>query len=541
MRARLVMLGAAVLAAPLTAAAPDPAGRAYTALYLGRGGPAHLQLHVQVNGRPADAVWIDAVQALFTFCDRDGDGQLDPVEQAVFTSPRSGREPEVVAAEQQVLAPLRLSFPGRGTRVTVTEFAGALREAGYAPVSLSLVPARSDSGALTAALLRTLDQDGDGRLSARELRAARDQAASLDVNEDELLSAAEVLGRPVSPTTVAPLASVAAQPAQAPDLELLSGDAAVIARQLVTAWGGSRATGIRRTDFPGDERVFGVLDTNSDKRVEAGELEQWLRQPPTAELAITITADGSANAALRSGPADAARGPSEEILLSLARLRFRVEPPGMSDTKLRTVWDRRARQVQARLAKLGAGKGVVPREQLKAQPDLLALGDFADRNRDEQLDAAEVASALGLLGRLVACRAAVTAQDEGSLFESLDRNSDSRLSPRELVDAIASLQPFTDAAGQVAPEELPRHLVVRVAPASIPVVLAPLADAPTPARASAAPAQAPAPAWFAPMDRNGDGDVSLREFLGPLTLFHSLDLDGDGLISPTEAGSPRPR
>jgi hypothetical protein len=37
------------------------------------------------------------------------------------------------------------------------------------------------------------------------------------------------------------------------------------------------------------------------------------------------------------------------------------------------------------------------------------------------------------------------------------------------------------------------------------------------------------------MDRNGDGDVSLREFLGPLELFRKLDRDGDGLISPDEA------
>ena len=44
------------------------------------------------------------------------------------------------------------------------------------------------------------------------------------------------------------------------------------------------------------------------------------------------------------------------------------------------------------------------------------------------------------------------------------------------------------------------------------------------------------PAWFLKMDRNGDGDVSLREFLGPIELFRRLDRDGDGLISPAEAG-----
>ena len=37
------------------------------------------------------------------------------------------------------------------------------------------------------------------------------------------------------------------------------------------------------------------------------------------------------------------------------------------------------------------------------------------------------------------------------------------------------------------------------------------------------------------MDRNGDGDVSRREFLGTDEEFRRLDADGDGLISAEEA------
>ena len=43
------------------------------------------------------------------------------------------------------------------------------------------------------------------------------------------------------------------------------------------------------------------------------------------------------------------------------------------------------------------------------------------------------------------------------------------------------------------------------------------------------------PLWFRRMDRNQDGDVSLREFPGTAAQFQQLDSDADGLISTTEA------
>jgi Ca2+-binding EF-hand superfamily protein len=42
------------------------------------------------------------------------------------------------------------------------------------------------------------------------------------------------------------------------------------------------------------------------------------------------------------------------------------------------------------------------------------------------------------------------------------------------------------------------------------------------------------PRWFKRMDRNRDGDLSRREFLGPLETFTQFDQDKDGLISVEE-------
>ena len=43
------------------------------------------------------------------------------------------------------------------------------------------------------------------------------------------------------------------------------------------------------------------------------------------------------------------------------------------------------------------------------------------------------------------------------------------------------------------------------------------------------------PDWFQAMDRNGDGDLSRREFTGSADVFNKLDHDQDGLIDGMEA------
>src|SRR5207302_11248608 len=93
MTARLsaaAVLGLGLLAVVGEAQPPAPAGSPASvreAVYFGPAGPVRIRLHVSIDGRPADAVWAEAIDALFAFCDRNGDVVLDPAGLAAVARP----------------------------------------------------------------------------------------------------------------------------------------------------------------------------------------------------------------------------------------------------------------------------------------------------------------------------------------------------------------------------------------------------------------------------------------------------------------------
>ncbi|WP_254508500.1 EF-hand domain-containing protein [Anatilimnocola floriformis] len=158
------------------------------------------------------------------------------------------------------------------------------------------------------------------------------------------------------------------------------------------------------------------------------------------------------------------------------------------------------------------------------------LFDYADRNQDGLLMAAELRSYCELIAEGLAVRYYVVLQDRGgNWFSFLDIDGDQRLSAKELTQ-LRSL-PRTESGELARLQELEFRPLPINAWGGVPI--------PPLARKKAVPAKpkATSPAWFVSQDRNGDFYLSRREFLGPVALFESLDANDDDLIDAAEAAA----
>ncbi len=157
-----------------------------------------------------------------------------------------------------------------------------------------------------------------------------------------------------------------------------------------------------------------------------------------------------------------------------------------------------------------------------------AITIMADQNEDRRLTIDECERWLDLFDDAAWLRIEAVAADEGHpLFLRLDADDDGRLTPRELRSGWLAVKCFdADGDGNLTWAEVPRRL-------NIVLSRGPATSAER--QPSSTPLPSAGPKWLQHMDRNGDGDVSRREFLGPLEVFERLDADHDDLLDVAEA------
>ena len=155
-------------------------------------------------------------------------------------------------------------------------------------------------------------------------------------------------------------------------------------------------------------------------------------------------------------------------------------------------------------------RGMPSPEQEPGQPE---------EHRDRQIESAR--------SRLV-----MTTDDQGrAIFGIVDLDRNRQLGAREVMRTVDRVMSWDgNGDGRVSPDEIPYHFQVTIARSGLPGLTGEGVGAPVlgfmfGTRDAGA---AGGPDWFQKMDRNHDGDVSQREFLGPRDQFDRLDRDNDG-------------
>jgi Ca2+-binding EF-hand superfamily protein len=439
---------------------------------------------------------------LFADLDRDGDGSLDKAEAARAPAPdfvHSFLHGTLNLEATAEAVPFdKLDADGDG-RVSRREFAAYYRRVPFDRLRVVVIPDRGKQAALTDALFRLLDRDGDGKLSKAELSGAAATLRKVDLNEDEWITPEELL---LHQPTGAQSRKPEAAPERSPLMPLDAGGLS-------------------------EEQIRSVAGRYKDK-IGAKEIKSLLAAAPGLELVVRLGALGKDEARVEvRHPAKQARRTDDGLLVEARGLALEVQA-GPADASLRGLHAFYRQQYEAADAD---GRGTLDRKQVADVPALAALFSLADRDGDGKLTDKELDAFLDLhaLGSTGFATLAVTDKSLG-LFDLLDEDGDGRLSPRELHTAWDRLRALDrDGDGKLGRDEFPHRLRVRLTPSK--------ATAPAAAKDKPAPKPAPArgPAWFRKMDRNGDGFVSRREWLGPEELFDKLDTDGDGLLSPDEA------
>jgi Ca2+-binding EF-hand superfamily protein len=520
---------------------------------LGETRPVLLRLRVMVGDRPFRAAWAEGVRAYHARLDSNSDGRLTTEEaeknglSALLNPP--GQSPQTRARREVD------THPKDGV-ISVDELTEALR-ASFGPFRLNV---EANAGRRTDALFDQLDRDKDGELTRSEMEAIVGSLRRLDRDADELIDVNEV--NPIS--TPSPELMMQARPARDTStpavLELGPGESPVrLARLLIKKFdsGSSRGPGRRDSRLSPEEfaipaDAFAAADRNHDGTLSAEELRTYLFQAPRdAILDVALSADASGKAAavvrdLAGGSPSGmtVRQLSEglvEIDAGSIRLDIHVDDGAAAAESAR-------KGFRSLLESADANEdGYLEMDELASdigRPSLLAgLFRALDRDGDgkvypRELDEFVAREAVAARGRLV-----MTASDDGrALFGMLDLDRDRRLGAREVLETFARVSACDgNRDGHVTPDEIPHHIRLNLDRGDLSFLLSPPALGgavvvnPAMTAAPVRPRPAVGPSWFRKMDRNHDGDVSPREFLGTREQFDRLDRDHDGLLSPDEA------
>jgi Ca2+-binding EF-hand superfamily protein len=407
----------------------------------------------------------------------------------------------------------RLDTAPRDGRLSNDELLDHINQAMGSGLSIKR-PRRSASQ--TVILHPRLDTDDDGQVSTEELESGLVSLGPYDFDDDESLSAAELqpFPRAMRAAAAEDILDVGEAPFVALDDDV---DTETLLRRLLAQYDhltGKTAAALLSAPEP-DVTITLHFPRQRLKRLDAGNVRRpeavVVKEESTRRRLATSMGGLNVDARLQD-----ARGSFERITTLFRERQF-----GFAD---------RDGDQQLNPAEFG---------RMEIEDITFSA---VDAEQDQQVTKQEFLDFVDLRALLAQCRLEMTVANETtSLFDALDVDEDLRLSPREFAQGAESLLSLDrNGNGQLAEAELVTKYMLEFAVTRPPdfddlvgsVGFTEMSDE------TRLPILRPVtrgPEWFRKMDRNQDGDVTWREFLGPREAFDRLDSDRDGRIDDTEA------
>ncbi|MGE3315894.1 MAG: hypothetical protein AB7O26_12345, partial [Planctomycetaceae bacterium] len=501
--------------------------------------PVFLRFELRVDNEGLETYRARFSNSWFSQLDRNKDGAIDEKESEASLEKGDGDKPVEAVKDNWK----RIDTSPADGKATPDEF----RQYVDGRIGSSIAfddPKPKNLG--TKQLFDILDSNHDGALTSEELKAARAALARLDADNDETVSEEELeadaenrkLGTGDSAPRLKSLVIVGAN--ATPEL---------LAEELVRKYDGMQGTARdNRLDFHElglSPNTLAPHDGNADGGLDISEITKFIGTAvPEAELTIHLFERERSRPVAAAKIADATSNlKSTQASSDSANLELSGFQMNFTAKRTRGATGDRSSFFTVRFRIVDRDKN----NYLDAK-EFESLGlpeaDFAsvDADSDKQIVLAEVTNFLGRQGVTPMNQVLLSVSDESrSLFDVLDTRADRRLSPRELNSAVAVLLSVDgDKDGRITFSELTTRVNVS-AEVKRPATERNMAMMMPQQRTGGTSVSRDAgPEWFQRMDRNFDGDVSWKEFLGPRAAFDRLDSDRDGLLSPSEAEPEKP-